>query len=432
MFHCNLLERNTVKTKIILLIAAFIPTFGWRAIGQTYDTNGVYVQTLAGSAFSGYVDGVGQSTMFDSPNLIIADSRSNLFVWDDGNRRIRKIAPDLTVTTFAGGGNQSTGIGTNVNIGGSGYSGVAGMAIDRSDTIWMVVNPGSAPSYLYAIASNAVVTRTSLPTTLFPSGICIDSQGNIYISDRNADKIYRYATNTVLSVFAGSGNQGHIDGNGIFTSFFGPSALAADAADNIYVLDFSGELIRRIDQAQNVTTIAGKENVGSSVDGFGTNASFGGFLFVSQMCVDGSGNLILACNQCVRRVSATTNVTTIAGSFSINGYANGPGNLARFDNAGGVCVSGGSIFIADSNNQRIRSITNNPTTQPVLHANLQLKTFPGLQIVGTVGRTYQIQSSPDLNTWTTRTTLLLTSSPYLWIDQNPVSGSKFYRALLLP
>ena len=43
-----------------------------------------------------------------------------------------------------------------------------------------------------------------------------------------------------------------------------------------------------------------------------------------------------------------------------------------------------------------------------------------------------VQSSPDMSAWTTRATILLTSSPYLWIDQNPVSGNQFYRALLLP
>ena len=98
----------------------------------------------------------------------------------------------------------------------------------------------------------------------------------------------------------------------------------------------------------------------------------------------------------------------------------------------GICFSQGTIYVADFGNQRIRSITNNPTAQPVLPANLQLGTYPGLQITGTVGRSYQIQSSGDLNAWTTRATLLLTASPYLWIDPNPVAGNKFYRALLLP
>jgi hypothetical protein len=131
-------------------------------------------------------------------------------------------------------------------------------------------------------------------------------------------------------------------------------------------------------------------------------------------------------------MSVTTNGVTLAGSFTQTGYTNGAGNLARFNNASGVCVLGGTIYVADASNQRIRSITNNPIAQIVSPANLQLNTYPGLQIIGTVGRTYQVQSSPDIASWTTRATLLLTSSPFLWIDQNPVSGNKFYRAVMLP
>jgi hypothetical protein len=111
---------------------------------------------------------------------------------------------------------------------------------------------------------------------------------------------------------------------------------------------------------------------------------------------------------------------------------NGAGSLARIWGASGVCVSQGMIFVADSNNQRIRNITFNASPQPISPANLQLKTFSGLQITGTIGRTYQIQTSPDLNTWTTKATILLNSSPFLWIDQDPVSGNKYYRALMLP
>ena len=88
--------------------------------------------------------------------------------------------------------------------------------------------------------------------------------------------------------------------------------------------------------------------------------------------------------------------------------------------------------MADTSNNRIRSISLNATAQVVSPAALQLNTYPGLQITGTVGRTYQIQASPDLNAWAPVTSLLLTSSPFLWIDQNPVSGAKYYRAVLLP
>jgi hypothetical protein len=107
-------------------------------------------------------------------------------------------------------------------------------------------------------------------------------------------------------------------------------------------------------------------------------------------------------------------------------------NLARFNDASGVCVSQGSIFIADTSNQRIRQISFNPSSQVVTGANHGIGTFAGVTITGIVGRTYQIQSSPDVNTWTARATLMLNSTPCWWIDQNPVNGSKFYRAVLLP
>ena len=90
------------------------------------------------------------------------------------------------------------------------------------------------------------------------------------------------------------------------------------------------------------------------------------------------------------------------------------------------------IFVADTGNNRIRSLAFDPQTQTVSPANLQLKTYPGLQITGAIGRTYQVQSSPDMKAWNPATTLLLTASPYLWIDQNPVAGNKFYRAVMLP
>ncbi len=124
-----------MKTKIIAVLAAVMASLGWHAHGQTYDTNNEVVQTFAGSGFSGYVDGVGQLTMFNNPNAIVADTHSNLFVWDSGNYRIRKIAPDGTVTTFAGGGSNMPGTGTNANLT---TWGIGALTIDSSNTLWAV------------------------------------------------------------------------------------------------------------------------------------------------------------------------------------------------------------------------------------------------------------------------------------------------------
>lgn len=394
-----------------------------QANAQNYDTNNVVVQTFAGSGFSGTVDGVGQLTMFNQPSQIVTDSAGNLFVAEQ--TRIRKITTDATVTTFAGGGGGSLpGYGTNVSLSLT----PSGMVCDKSNILWIV--QGSTSSLL-RVGQDGYVSITNLPgiSGTGVQGICVDSANNIYVSATYINKIFRWRNDGTVEVFVGSGNAGSADGNGIFTSFNFPAALAVDAADNIYVWDNGNYLVRRISQSRDVVTIAGKKFVPSDSDGVGTNATFSA---ISAMCVDASGNLVLACGTSIRRITATTNVTTLAGSFNQLGYTNGLGSLARFRNAAGVCLSQGFVFIADSADNRIRNLAFDPTAQVVLPANLQLNTYPGLQIIGTVGRTYQIQSSPDMTNWTTRATLLLTSSPYLWIDQNPVNGNKFYRAVLLP
>ena len=264
-----------------------------QAGAQTYDTNGVVVQTFAGSGFSGYVDGVGQQTMFNNPNSIAADSSNNLFVLDTGNQRIRKITPDGRVSTFAGGGSGSIpGYGTNVSLNSYIGGGPTPMVIDRSNTLWFMRTVNDTG--ILRIRNDGYVTIVNLTGATGGSGLCFDSGNNLYYSDPTVccgNKIYRWRTNGVLEVFAGSGNAGYADGNGIFTAFNSPSTLAADAADNIYVWDSGNSLIRRIDQSQNVTTFAGKYANASSADGIGTNAAFNS---ISQMCVDSSGNLLLA------------------------------------------------------------------------------------------------------------------------------------------
>lgn len=422
-----------MKTKTILATIAFAATLAWLAEAQIYDTNNVIVQTFAGSGLAGSVDGQGPLTKFVAPSQIVSDSASNIYVWDGA--KIRKITADATVSTFAGGGNQLEGYGTNVQFGY--FSPFGAMAIDHANTIWIVAGQsGNANfTYLLSVEANSYASiqnggngEPGLADFRISSGICFDSANNLYYSGGN--RIYRYNPTTgSVQPFAGNGSPGNLDGQGtVFTEFNSPRQLAADSADNIYVWDSGNHLIRRIDQSQNVTTIAGNGSA-SNQDGQGTGAAFNS---VSAMSVDNYGNVFFACGNSIRKMNVQSNVVTIAGSFLQSGYTNGAGNLARFNGANGVCWSQGAIFVADLNNLRIRQISFNPQPLVVTDSNLGIQNYAGITITGLVGRTYQIQSSPDTTNWTLRTTLLLTASPHLWFDQNPVSGNKFYRALLLP
>lgn len=406
-----------MKLKFLIGLG-IVALFGWRAEAQIYDTNGAYVQTFVGSGFSGYVDGVGQNTMFNHPSSVTVDSLGTLYVWDSGNYRFRKVTPDGTVTTFVGGGLYDTGYGTNVNLAPLSQGGCH--FFTKNDVIYYGSKTSESSTSIFMLFTNGYVTNFTVSMSYDVDwygeyvGVVLDSKGNIYFNSRSENRIYEISTNRAISVFAGSGNVGHIDGWGIFSSFNRPTCLAIDQADNIYVWDSYNSLLRRIDPSQNVATIAG---------GLGQP---------DTMICDNLGNLYFSSGSAIRRMGSQTNVTTVAGDLSDYGYTNGIGRLARFWGADGFCIYENTIYVADSGNNRIRSITNNPVPQSVSAANLGIGTFAGVTITGTVGRTYQIQSSPDFNAWTTRATILLNASPYLWIDTNPISGNKFYRAYLLP
>lgn len=403
-----------MKPLLTLIAAATLLTIN--AAAQPYDTNNEVVSTFAGSGFTGYLDGQGAQTMFNNPTAIVADTGNNLYVWDSGNYRIRRITADGTVSTFVGGGSQYEGYGTNVSL--SNYT-LGSMFVDHSNRIWIVATYFT--TYLLSISSAGYVSieNAAVADLGTSSGVCFDSSNTLYYS--GGRKIYRYNTLTGVSeVFAGNGNNSSQDGNGIFSSFSSPGRMVADGADSIYVMD--GSLLRKIDQGRNVSTIG--------------TPSLGNPLFV-----DNNGNIIFANNygsggsyNFLSKLTVTTNAFILAGinGFSAGYYTNGPGYLARFGGPSSACAAQGMIFVCDTYNQRIRNITFNPQPQPVSAGSLLLNTYPGLTISGNVGRTYQIQASSDLAAWSTVATVVLNSNPYFWLDQNAVNGRRYYRASMLP
>jgi hypothetical protein len=408
-----------MNPKTIISLLAIAPALVWRAEAQIYDTNDDVAETFAGSGMVGYLNAQGALANFSNPIEVAADSFGNLYVADTGNGRIRLITTNGAVSTYVGGGTGSLpGYGTSVGL--PSFIQYPVMICDHSNTLWLDATGGliriTPDTYAEFLSFSGIYT-----------GLCVDSSNNLYYTT-TGNQIFRLNVNGTLDLFAGSGSSGEANGNGIYASFNTPGLLACDEANNIYVWDSRNYLIRRIDQNQNVTTIAGN-GASANVDGVGTAASFG---FIAAMEADNYGNVFLACSSCIRKIDASTNVWTVAGSFSQSSYANGAGALARFNGADGLCLSQGMIFVADSANERIRSISFNPVPAPVTGPNLGIATYAGITITGLVGRTYQIQASTNMTNWNTVETLLLTSSPYLWFDTNSVAGSKFYRAFLMP
>ena len=161
------------------------------------------------------------------------------------------------------------------------------------------------------------------------------------------------ATATV-STLAGNGTPGFADGQGTNAEFFYPCGVAVDGAGNVYVADCDNNCIRKVSPSGLVSTLAGK--YGGYADGQGTDAAFGA---PAGVVVDGAGNLYVADdrNNRIRKVSSSGLVSTLAGS-GIAGYADGQGILARFNRPLGVALdsTGSYLYVVEYMNVWIRRV----------------------------------------------------------------------------
>ncbi|GIZ52313.1 hypothetical protein [Noviherbaspirillum aridicola] len=146
-----------------------------------------------------------------------------------------------------------------------------------------------------------------------------------------------------------------------------PVGLAMDGAGNLYVADSANFTIRKVAANGTVLTLAGSPGISGSSDGSGSAARFS---LLTGIAVDGSGNVYVADNSAIRKITPAGNVTTLAGAAGVIGYADGAGAAARFNRPWGVAVAAdGTVFVADSGNYVVRAIGTDGTVST--HAGTQ-------------------------------------------------------------
>lgn len=334
--------------------------------------SGGNISTVAGNATSGYAGdgGLATSAQLNGPNGLAVDSNGNIYIADEGNSRIRKVASSGTISTvagdglygFAGDGGSATGASLNLP---------AGVAIDSSgnlyvaDTINNRIRVVSSGGSIATIAGNGVFNFSgdeglATAAQLYqPSGVRLDLSGNILISDTGNNRVRKVTSETIATI-AGNGAPGYSGDGGpaIKAQVNQPRGIAVDASGRILIADSGNHVIRAISPSGTITTFAGNGSQGYSGDGGA--ATKAELRFPGAVSVDTKGNVYIADtgNHCVRRVSAKGVISTIAGT-GVAGYSGDsqPAIAATLDRPTGVAVDGfGNIYIADSVNVRIRSI----------------------------------------------------------------------------
>ena len=263
------------------------------------------IHTYAGLGNAGFSGDGGQATaaLLNAPGCVASDAAGNLYVSDRANQRIRKIDATGKISTIAG-------------VGAAGYSGDGGSAI--------------------------------LAKLKNPSGIAVDSAGNVFFADMGNNRIRKISASGIITTVAGTG-AARFSGDG------GPAASAAinhaegvavDSKGNIYVSDTGNNRIRMIDATGIIKTVAGTGAAGFSGDGGPAisaklNRPVG-------IALDAAGKLYIAdCyNQRVRVVGSDGGITTLAGDGTPGLSGNGVHAIsASLNHPSGVSVTPPEMYI---------------------------------------------------------------------------------------
>jgi uncharacterized protein (TIGR03437 family) len=331
------------------------------------------ITTVAGNGFQGSSGDGGDATSAElfAPEGVAVDASGNSFIADTDNNLIRKVSAGGTITTVAG--NRTEGFsGDGGPAASAALNQPQGIAVDSSGNLFIadtnnnLIRKVSAGGIITTVAGNGNGGFSgdggpaASAALAYPSGVAVDSSGNLFIADRRNNRIRKVSASGTITTVAGNATQGFSGDGGPATSasLNLPSGVAVDAFGNLFIADGGNNRIRKVPAGGSITTVAGNGNGGFSGDG-GPATSAG--LSAAGVAVDTSGNLFIAdaLNNRVRKVSASGTVTTAAGNgtegFSGDG---GPAAAAELSDPAGVAVdASGNLFIADNGNERIREVS---------------------------------------------------------------------------
>jgi uncharacterized protein (TIGR03437 family) len=345
------------------------------------------ITTVAGNGTYGFSGdgGAATSAELSIPWGIAVDPSGNVYIADQVNLRVRMVAPSGTITTIAGNGTSGySGDGSAATSAELSYT--AAVAVDSSGNVFVsdagndVVRKFTSGGTITTVAgdnANGVGysgdnDKATLAQLNLPLGVAVDSAGNLYIADSNNNAVRKVSTSGTITTVAGNTLSGYLGDGGLATSAIlqGPRAVALDAAGNLYIADSINHVVRKVTTGGTITTIAGTGEAGG-FSGDGGLATQAELYYPDGLAVDSVGNLYIADsgNNRIRVVTPAGMIMTVAGNGKFGSSGDGgPATSARLNCPSGVALdSAGNLYVADSENSRVRKLTPDMSAIPSLH-----------------------------------------------------------------
>jgi len=219
--------------------------------------------------------GLATSAKLNGPNEIALDSAGNIYIADTSNNRVRKVTVATgIITTIAGDGSTAfagDGLAANGSQGAVGLSGPNAVAVDVNGNVYIgdsghqrVREVTAATGIINTIAGDGIATATgnggpaASATISGPRYLSFDSRGNLILTDRTLSNVRYISPNGNIYALAGTQTVGYTGDGGAATlaTLNAPNAAVADAAGNVYIMDFSNTAVRVVDaQSGNIYTL---------------------------------------------------------------------------------------------------------------------------------------------------------------------------------
>lgn len=348
---------------------------GWHRRILRLDPGGV-LTAVAGNGEDRYSGNGGPAARASlaGPSAVVVKADGTLYIADTDNRLVRKVGPDGVINTVAGRMHERSILATYGGDGGpateallrspNGVALAADGALYIADTDGLIrkVAPGGtittvAGNHRWTYAGDGgAATQASLN---HPSAVAVDAEGNLYIADTDNHAVRKVDTAGIITTVAGNGSADYAGDGGpaVQASLDHPWGVAVGADGTLYIADAGNNRVRKVDTAGIITTVAGTRSSGYTGDGgpairASLNDPYG-------VAVGPDGTLYIADtgNRRVRKVNPAGIITTVAGSGAwLHSGDGGPATEAGLAPRGLAVDADGNVYIADSENTRIRKI----------------------------------------------------------------------------